>query len=86
MVARGEYLTRAADCGAATQPRRKSLLQEGLAFPLPFGSLYSTNITPDKDTGIGAWSDEDFVKALHEGVGWHPCGEPGRSRRWTWKR
>jgi mono/diheme cytochrome c family protein len=68
-VTRGEYLTRAADCVAChTAPGGKPFAG-GLAFPLPFGSLYSTNITPDKDTGIGAWSDEDFVKALHEGVG-----------------
>lgn len=69
MVARGEYLTRAADCVSChTAPGGKPFAG-GMAFPLPFGSLYSTNITPDKDTGIGAWSDEDFVKALHEGVG-----------------
>src|SRR5262249_14286764 len=40
----------------------------GLAFKLPFGTVYSTNITPDRDTGIGAWSDDDFVRALHEGI------------------
>jgi Cytochrome c len=69
LVMRGEYLTRAADCIAChTAPGGKPFAG-GMAFPLPFGSLYSTNITPDKDTGIGAWSDEDFVKALHEGVG-----------------
>lgn len=69
MVARGEYLTRAADCVAChTAPGGKPFAG-GLAFPLPFGSLYSTNITPDKDIGIGVWSDENFVRALHEGVG-----------------
>jgi hypothetical protein len=69
MVARGAYLTRAADCVSChTAPGGKPFAG-GMAFPLPFGSLYSTNITPDKNTGIGAWSDEDFVKALHEGVG-----------------
>src|SRR6202043_1420413 len=39
----------------------------GLAFPLPFGTLYSTNITPDKDTGIGSYSDQDFLDALRRG-------------------
>jgi mono/diheme cytochrome c family protein len=39
----------------------------GLAFPLPFGTLYSTNITPDKVTGIGSYSDQDFLNALHRG-------------------
>ena len=33
------------------------------------GTLYSTNITPDPETGIGKWSDDEFVRALHEGVG-----------------
>jgi hypothetical protein len=60
MVARGEYLTRAADCVAC----HGKPFAGGMAYPLPFGSLYSSNITPDKNTGIGAWSDEDFVKAL----------------------
>ena len=41
----------------------------GLPFKLPFGTLYSPNITPDKETGIGAWSDEEFSEALHKGVG-----------------
>ena len=34
----------------------------------PFGTFYSTNITPDEETGIGAWSDADFVRAMREGV------------------
>src|SRR5947209_6146332 len=40
----------------------------GLAFNLPFGSIFSPNITPDKDTGIGGWSDAQFLGALHRGV------------------
>ena len=40
----------------------------GFAFHLPFGTIYSTNITPDKETGIGTWSDDDFVRALHQGI------------------
>ncbi|MGA8688862.1 MAG: cytochrome c, partial [Methyloceanibacter sp.] len=55
LVARGEYLTRAADCAAChTAPGGKPF-SGGLAFPLPLiGTLYSTNITPDAETGIGA--------------------------------
>jgi mono/diheme cytochrome c family protein len=69
LVMRGEYLTRAADCFAChTAPGGKPLAG-GLAFKLPFGTLYSPNITPDRETGIGAWSDEEFVRALHEGIG-----------------
>jgi mono/diheme cytochrome c family protein len=40
----------------------------GLGFKLPFGTLYSTNITPDKDTGIGNYSDQDFLNAVHRGT------------------
>ena len=40
----------------------------GLAFPLPFGTLYSTNITADKDTGIGNYSDQDFLDAVQRGI------------------
>jgi mono/diheme cytochrome c family protein len=70
LVARGEYLTRAADCAAChTAPGGKPF-SGGLAFKLPMiGTLYSTNITPDPETGIGTWSDDEFVRALHEGVG-----------------
>lgn len=69
-VARGEYLARAADCFACHTAPGGAPLAGGLPFPLPpFGTLYSSNITPDKETGIGGWSDEEFVTALHEGVG-----------------
>jgi hypothetical protein len=37
-------------------------------FKLPFGTIYSTNITADRETGIGGWSDDDFVHALHRGI------------------
>ena len=70
LVARGEYLTRAADCAAChTAPGGKPFAG-GLTFKLPMiGTIYSTNITPDQETGIGAWSDEEFLKALHQGIG-----------------
>ena len=69
LVARGEYLARAADCiGCHTAPGGKPFAG-GLDFKLPFGILYSTNITPDKQTGIGEWTDDEFVKAMHEGMG-----------------
>ena len=70
LVARGEYLTRAADCAAChTAPGGKPFAG-GLPFKLPMiGTIYSTNITPDQETGIGAWSDEEFLRALHQGIG-----------------
>ncbi|MFJ3681308.1 cytochrome c [Pseudomonas sp. NPDC090208] len=68
-IQRGEYLARAADCVAChTVPGGKPFAG-GVEFKLPFGSLYSPNITPDKQTGIGAWTDDDFVDALQKGVG-----------------
>jgi mono/diheme cytochrome c family protein len=68
LVAQGEYIARAADCAAChTQPGGKPFAG-GVAFKLPFGTLYSTNITAYRETGIGQWSDDDFVRALHQGV------------------
>ncbi|TWB08701.1 mono/diheme cytochrome c family protein [Rhizobium sp. ERR 1071] len=73
LIARGEYLTRLADCQACHQVKGGKPFTGGRAFELPFGTLYSTNITPDVETGIGTWSDDDFVRALHRGV--RPNGE-----------
>ena len=69
LVTRGEYLTRAADCVACHTAEGGQPFAGGLAFRLPFGTLYSPNITPDKETGIGNWSDAEFVRAVHEGIG-----------------
>jgi mono/diheme cytochrome c family protein len=68
VVERGAYLARAADCKACHTVRGGAPFAGGLAFRLPFGTLYSPNITPDKETGIGSWSDADFVRAVHRGV------------------
>ncbi len=67
-VAQGEYLARAADCQACHTVKGGAPYAGGLAFKLPFGTLYSPNITPDKETGIGNWSDADFVRAVHQGI------------------
>lgn len=70
LLVRGEYLTKAADCIAChTVPGGKGQpFAGGLPFVLPFGTIYSSNITADPETGIGKWSDDDFVRALHDGV------------------
>jgi mono/diheme cytochrome c family protein len=68
-VARGEYLTRAADCAVCHTAKNGVPFAGGLAFVLPFGTLYSTNITPDSETGIGKYSDSDFLGAVHKGFG-----------------
>ena len=68
LVERGEYLAKAADCMVChTKPGEKEY-SGGLGFKLPFGTLYSTNITPDKDTGIGNYSDQDFLNAVQRGT------------------
>jgi mono/diheme cytochrome c family protein len=66
-VKRGEYLVRAADCMPCHTAPGGADFAGGLAIPLPFGTLYSPNITPDKDTGIGSYSDQDFLDALRRG-------------------
>ena len=68
-VARGKYLTEAADCEAChTVPGGKPFAG-GRPFETQFGTMYSPNITADSATGIGSWSDADFLKAVHEGIG-----------------
>ncbi|TLX60420.1 cytochrome c [Stutzerimonas nosocomialis] len=68
-LARGEYLARAGNCLSCHTREGGAPFAGGVPFETPFGTLYSTNITPDRDTGLGQWSDEDFVRALHEGIG-----------------
>src|SRR3979490_360862 len=68
LVERGAYLARAADCMVCHTTQDGKPYAGGLGFKLPFGTLYSTNITPDKDTGIGNYSDQDFLNAVHRGI------------------
>jgi mono/diheme cytochrome c family protein len=65
---RGAYLARAADCVVCHTTQGGQEYAGGLGFKLPFGTLYSTNITPDKETGIGNYSDQDFLNAVHHGT------------------
>jgi mono/diheme cytochrome c family protein len=66
---RGEYLARAADCLVCHTAKDGSPFAGGRAFVLPFGTIYSTNITPDAETGIGKYSDANFLDAMHKGLG-----------------
>jgi len=68
IVRRGEYLARAADCLVCHTAPGGADYAGGLAFPLPFGTLYSTNITADKDTGIGNYTDQEFLNAVQRGI------------------
>ncbi|MCK1723560.1 cytochrome c [Bradyrhizobium sp. 141] len=67
VVARGEYLARAGDCTACHTAAEGHLFAGGRAMPTPFGTLYTSNITPDPATGIGKWSADDFYKTMHSG-------------------
>jgi mono/diheme cytochrome c family protein len=67
LVARGEYLAAAGDCVACHTVRGGQFFAGGLEIPTPFGVLYTPNITPDKQTGIGTWTADDFWRAMHDG-------------------
>jgi hypothetical protein len=56
IITRGEYLARAGDCIACHTEPNEPAFAGGRAMPTPFGNLYSPNITPDDDTGIGLWT------------------------------
>ncbi|XBA62028.1 c-type cytochrome [Herbaspirillum huttiense] len=67
-ILRGRYVARLGDCVAChTQDKRKPMAG-GLALETPFGKLYSTNITPDRQTGIGQYSFAQFDRVMREGV------------------
>ena len=69
-IERGRYLTILGDCGAChTVPGSDKPFAGGRPIETPFGTVLSSNITPDRETGIGAWTDEEFVDALTKGTG-----------------
>jgi alcohol dehydrogenase (quinone), cytochrome c subunit len=65
---KGEYLARAGDCIACHSVRGGKAFAGGLRMGMPMGAIYSTNITPDPDTGIGNYSLQDFDRAVRMGV------------------
>ena len=71
-IERGRYLTIAGDCAAChTVPGNGHAFAGGRPVETPFGTLIAPNITPDPQTGIGAWTDQEFVDALTKGTGRH---------------
>jgi mono/diheme cytochrome c family protein len=68
LIQKGEYLAKAADCLVCHTAKGGQAYAGGFPFVLPFGTLYSTNITPDKATGIGDYTDEQFLAAMHRGI------------------
>ena len=67
-IKRGEYLATAADCGACHSAPGGKLFAGGLAISTPLGTIYSTNITPSADFGIGRYTEQEFSRALRRGV------------------
>jgi mono/diheme cytochrome c family protein len=67
LVTKGEYLARAGDCVACHTNPGGALFAGGLAMATPFGTIYSSNITPDPKTGIGSWTADDFYGVMHTG-------------------
>jgi mono/diheme cytochrome c family protein len=68
MVARGKALTIAGDCASCHTADPAKPFAGGKRIDTPFGAVFSPNLTPDRDTGIGGWSDDDFLRALRTGV------------------
>ena len=66
-IARGAQLAAVGNCGYCHTGPGYEPYAGGLGIVSPFGTVYSTNITPDRDTGIGAWSLDDFTRAMREG-------------------
>lgn len=71
LIARGQYLALAGDCASCHTAQGGPRYAGGRVLPTPFGNIPSPNITPDRQTGLGDWSFEDFWEALHSGKGRH---------------
>lgn len=68
-VRRGQYLVRVGDCLSCHIAAGGQPFAGGLGLNTPFGVIYSANITPDRNSGIGAWTTDEFYRAMHDGVG-----------------
>ena len=67
-IARGKELAVAGDCASCHTADPAKPFAGGKRIDTPFGGIYSPNLTPDRDSGLGAWSDDEFYRALHDGV------------------
>jgi mono/diheme cytochrome c family protein len=67
-IERGRYLASAGDCAACHTAAGGKPYAGGRPIETPFGAVFAPNITPDRDTGIGGWTDAQFYRAMHEGI------------------
>ncbi len=67
LIAKGEYLARAGDCIACHTAREGKIFAGGLPMETPFGTIYTSNITSDPQTGIGTWTSDQFFTTMHNG-------------------
>jgi mono/diheme cytochrome c family protein len=68
LVAKGAWLAAIGNCNTCHTASNGRTFAGGRPLPTPFGTIYATNITPDRETGIGSWSPSDFLRAMHQGV------------------
>ena len=73
LIERGQYVARLGDCIACHTAKGGAVMAGGLELATPMGTIYSSNITPDPETGIGRYSFEQFDRAMREGV--TPAGQ-----------
>ena len=73
LIERGRYLALVGNCTACHTAEGHGFMAGGVAFETPFGRIYSTNITPDPEYGIGSWDAEAFARSMRFGV--RPGGE-----------
>ena len=74
LIARGAYLATVGNCEGCHTARGGPPYAGGKPILTPFGTFHTTNLTPDRDTGLGLWTASDFWRAMHEGVARHPRG------------
>ena len=82
----GEYVAKLGDCAACHTSEASKPLAGGKGFSTPIGTVYATNITPDKTHGIGNYSLPEFIKVMREGItrsgdpSTRPCPTPPTPR------
>lgn len=68
LIAYGKALVEAGDCAGCHTADPAKPFAGGKRIDTPFGAIYAPNLTPDRDTGIGAWTDADFTRAVRTGI------------------